>query len=758
VIEVAGRGADSLWVTALTPADGDAAAGRLPVPAGIGAVPRPRTSRPATVPGRAAPADLQEGQAGVIGELAAGRDGMSHQLLSAARQLTGLALWSWDLRTGLLSWASEMFGLLGLADGRPVTIAQWQEWLHPDDRERLAEQDARAVAAGVPWQVVFRVLPPDGEVRHLKAWCDPVLDDHGAVVAVFGATLDVTDEQQTLDALRANQEELRLAFDEAPNGMAMIEVDADPVRRRERRAQIRIRRVNRALLDLLGIARRPQSSAEAARLVHPQDRDKLWDLLCRSLEPGSGVQAEELRVLCADGRTLTTWVHSAGAGHPGPTARVLLHLIDVSALRATEAELQTLALTDSVTKLANRTALEQRVLEVLPEVTAERGLGLMLLDLDRFKVVNDSLGHVTGDALLVDVARRLTGAVPPSALVVRLGGDEFAVLVHPCPSAQALTDLAGLVRARLARPYQLPGDLVLVATTSIGVTWSGGAEQGMDALYREADLALYQAKDNGRDTVAAFDDALRARADARIEGERNLRAALAQDGVRLFLQPIAALPGGQLVSAEALARLEHPTLGLLMPNDFIEIAEDTGLVVEIDSRITELAVAALARPGASPAPRIAVNVSPRTLDHPTYLVRLTRALTQHDVDPSRLIVEVTESSLLDATGQRAGELAKVQALGIEVGIDDFGTGYSALAYLDRFRLDFLKIDRSFVSRLGSGARSDAVVAAIVSLAHAHGMSVTAEGVETQEQADLLAGMGCDRGQGWLFGRPAAVER
>jgi len=808
---------------------------------------------------------------------------MSHQLLSAARQLTGLALWSWDLRTGVLSWSAEMFAMLGLPAGQPVTIGQWQDWLHPDDRDRLAEQDARAVEAGRPWQVIFRVLPPDGSVRHLKAWCDPVVED-GAVVAVFGATLDVTDsergafeleesrllldgavqltglafwtartdgsqlwwsptmhalagtdpqnhdrdrdlflnmideqdrgpvlaavadvqasgrpaevtawmqaqdgqrrhlriwldvhpgrdgdvrgiwgacldvteEQHTLDALRANREEFRLAFDEAPNGMAMIEVDADLAQRRDRRARVQIRRVNRALVDLLGMSQSPDTSKEASQFVHPHDRDKFWELVCRSLEPGSGVHADEVRVLHADGRTLKAWIHAATAGDATVTARVVLHVMDVTALRATQAELQTLAMTDSVTKLANRTALEQRVLEVLPGVTPERGLGLMLLDLDRFKVVNDSLGHVAGDCLLVEVARRLVGAVPPSALVVRLGGDEFAVLIHPCPSAQGLTDLAGLVRARLARPYQLPGDLVLVATTSIGVTWSDSPEQGMDSLYREADLALYQAKDNGRDTVAAFDDALRARADARIQGERNLREALAFEGVRLFLQPIVSLPDGVLVSGEALARLQHPTLGLLMPNDFIEIAEDTGLVVEIDSRITELAVAALARTDGGPAPRIAVNVSPRTLDHPGYLRRLTRALAQHAVDPSRLIVEVTESSLLDATGQRAAELEKIQALGIEVGIDDFGTGYSALAYLDRFRLDFLKIDRSFVSRLGTSSQADAVVGAIISLAHAHGMSVTAEGVETQEQADRLAALDCDRGQGWLFGRPAQI--
>ncbi len=587
-------------------------------------------------------------------------------------------------------------------------------------------------------------------------------------LAATATQTDLPTQTNPLTQAHTDSEQLRLTFDEAPIGMALIELDSAPARLLSGQADVRVRRMNRALCSLLGLseeAELPSIGDQFSDFVHEDDRAGLWALIVngvvatmdRSRAAPAEATTHELRMLRADGRLLTTWVHTATATNQSGRAQVLLHVVDVTALRQTQADLHTLALTDPVTKLANRTALERAVQAAQPAVSPGRGIGLILLDLDRFKVVNDSLGHETGDSLLVEVASRLVGAVPPSSSVARLGGDEFAVLVHPCPNAQGLADLAGLVRARLSRPYRLRGEIVLVCTASIGVTWSDSPEHGMDALYREADLALYQAKDNGRDAVAAFDDALRARADARILGERNLRVALAADGVRLFLQPIVDLhDGAAVVSGEALARLEHPTLGLLMPDDFIPIAEDTGLVVEIDARITELAVAALARPGGSPVPKIAVNVSPRTLDHPEYLIRLTRALARYAVDPSRLIVEVTESSLLDASGQRAAELAKIQAMGIDVGIDDFGTGYSALAYLDRFALNFLKIDRSFVSRIGTTTQGDAVVAAIISLAHAHSMSVTAEGVETQEQADALQTMGCDRGQGWLFGRPLAL--
>jgi predicted signal transduction protein with EAL and GGDEF domain len=351
------------------------------------------------------------------------------------------------------------------------------------------------------------------------------------------------------------------------------------------------------------------------------------------------------------------------------------------------------------------------------------------------------------------VARRIE-AIDSGGLLCRLGGDEFAVLVDPAPDVDALMALADRIRGTLAPPFTMPDGAVVVSTTSIGVTRCDNPRHSVEDLYREADLALYRAKDGGRDASALFDDGLRADADARVQAERRLRAALAADGLRMYLQPVVALDGGAVVSAEALVRLEHPHEGLLMPVDFIPVAEDTGLIVEIDSRMAEHAVAHLARPDVPAGMALSINASARTLEHPEYVQRLGAALAVHGVDPRRILVEVTESSLLDATGARAQGLSAIRALGVLVGLDDFGTGYSALAYLDRFDLDFLKIDRSFVCRLGSGKRADAVVSAIIDLAHAHGLAVTAEGVETGEQAAALRAMGCDRGQGWLFGKPA----
>lgn len=672
--------------------------------------------------------------------------GEAERLLAVARKLTGIALWEWDLRTDTLTWSPQMYALVGVDPASSATLAAWQTWVHPDDLARTLAQEEAALRAGIGWRNEFRITPPDGRTRTLRAWTEPVTAEDGTIVGIIGATLDVTQEAARVAALEAGRERFRLAFDEAPIGMIMFDALPDGSRTGHR--------LNRAIRDLFGV---PEDVALArdvlAAVVHPDDRAAVTTFL-RVVGTAGGQRSLEVRAVSANGRPVPVWVQAATADlRPDGTRRVILHVTDMTDRHAAAEELRRLALTDPVTGLGNRTRLEQRLEAALAAAGPEHHVGLLLLDLDRFKIVNDSLGHVAGDELLVEVGRRLDSLVPRGSLVCRIGGDEFAVLLDPAPGSAALLVIATTVRERLSEPFELSDGATLVTTASVGVTGCSSPGRSVVDLYREADLALYQAKDAGRDMCAVFDDALRARADERIEAERRLRTALAHDGVRLHLQSVVDLAAGKQVAAEALARLEHPVLGLLQPGEFISVAEDTGLIVEVDARITELAVARLARPDVPTDLRIAVNVSARTLDDATYLRRLAAALDRHGVAADRVLVELTESSLLDATGRRAREVHRLKELGVQVGLDDFGTGYSALAYLDRFPLDFLKIDRSFVARLGTGDRADAVVSAIVTLAHAHGLVVTAEGVETEEQAAALRGFGCDRGQGWLFGRP-----
>ena len=579
---------------------------------------------------------------------------------------------------------------------------------------------------------------------------------------------DATDQARALAALEASHEELRVAFDDAPIGMVMLRAGSA--------LRPRIVRSNRAVLAMLGPmqdtfpptpeqdpADPMQNPADPVqgrlwldvRRLHPQDRARGEAFAAELLSgPVPATRSAQVRLHTDHGVT-DVWMQAAITPGAQPDERVvLLHVLDVTAQRRTEQQLAGLALTDPITGVGNRSRFQQTLRDWLGSaVPGRHAVAVLLLDLDRFKLVNDSLGHLTGDLLLARVAQRLQAFVQPSWLVCRLGGDEFAVLIDGAPDPPELGRIARRLGDSLTLPYTLPGDLSIVCTASLGISRSDDPAASAEDLYREADLALYAAKDTGRDTWALFDNKLKARADRRIESERRLRTALAHDGVRMFLQPVVDLATRRTVAAEALVRLEHPELGLLEPADFIQVAEDTGLVVHIDARITELALARLARAGTDPDLQIAVNLSASSLDHVEYLQRLTAALDRYAVAPRRLLIEVTESSLLDASGPRAHGLAEIRRLGLQIGIDDFGTGYSALAYLDRFHLDFLKIDRSFVARLGTGSRSVAIAAAIVSLAHAHGLLVTAEGVERPGQAEQLHRMGCDRAQGFHFGHP-----
>ncbi|NHC16561.1 putative bifunctional diguanylate cyclase/phosphodiesterase, partial [Motilibacter deserti] len=317
--------------------------------------------------------------------------------------------------------------------------------------------------------------------------------------------------------------------------------------------------------------------------------------------------------------------------------------------------------------------------------------------------------------------------------------------------------LARRVLEVLRVPYDADG-VTLVPSASVGVSTCSDGQRSAAELFREADLALYRAKENGRDRFALFDAELRQEVDERLDAEQTLRRALDERRLVLLFQPVVSLLDGTVRAVEALVRIDEPGRGLLPPAAFIEVAEESGLIAELDSQVVEAAVEQVAAWRAlGCTTRVSVNVSPRTLQLPHYARRLERALTRFPAATGELLIELTERSLLGGSAVVEQSLRRLRELGAHLAVDDFGTGYSALAYLGQFDLNALKIDRSFVARLGT-RQGDAVVAAVIDLAHAHDLIVVAEGVETYGQAALLRAMGCDRAQGYLFGRPMPAER
>lgn len=427
---------------------------------------------------------------------------------------------------------------------------------------------------------------------------------------------------------------------------------------------------------------------------------------------------------------------------------------DVTELRRSQAALDYHAAHDPLTGLANRDRLRQE----LERALAGPGAVLALLDLDRFRVVNDGRDHAVGDDLLAQVAGRLTAAAGSGALVARFGGAVFAVVSAPAASGE----LAHALSSVFTEPFMVGDDRFHLAA-SVGVAEATRPGLPADELLRRAETAMYRAKAAGGGRTEAWDEETGARLRARHALERALRHALERDELRLHYQPIVEAATGRPVAVEALLRWEHPEQGLLAPGAFIPIAEETGMIVPIGAWVLGEACRQAAR-WAAAVPvgatlHVSVNLAARQVAEPGLVEAVAAVLDRDDVRAGALSVwlEVTESTLMDDPARTSEVLAELQALGIHVVIDDFGTGYSSLAYLKAFPVAALKIDRSFVAGLGSDSDDDAIVAAVVDLAHALGLGVVAEGVETEQQRDRLRTLGCDLLQGFLFARPAPAE-
>ncbi len=670
-----------------------------------------------------------------------------------------------------LEWHGDIDSLLGYEPGGlPRTWSAWLEHIFLIDKGRVSSACSRAFARREVITVEFRVIRCDGTRRHWmlrgkallpksapqfeSADDDSFLRSEGESLKMVGVCIDISERKVAEEKLRASQERLERIVETAADAIVIAETDGQ------------ISFANLAAETVFGLTREEICSRcfdDPAWKMTSIDGTAFPDEespFGRVKLLGEPVYEVQYAIEHADGRRLIVSVNAAplvdGRGH---FAGMVASVSDVTERRAMAERLLYHAFRDGLTGLANRTRLKDRLEHALIQRGREEGsVAVLFVDLDNFKYINDSLGHAAGDEMLLGIARRLTTSLRAGDTAARFGGDEFVILLEQIDGPFYAITVAERLLEALREPFSIGGREVFT-TPSIGITFSSGGYNHPDELLRQADAALYEAKRRGKARYEVYQSHLGEGALKRLETENDLRRALQKQEFSLRYQPKWDLNRNQLAGFEALVRWEHPERGLVPPGDFIPIAEETGLIAPLGFLVLRDACTQAqkwSRVHGLPL-TMAVNVSPHQLRMNDVVSAVSRVLEETGFPPEHLILEITESAIVERTGETLETLNALKDLGVSLAIDDFGTGYSALAYLRDFPFDFLKIDRQFVTKIDEPSGNSVIVSSMISLAHALNLKVIAEGVEDAPEALHLKALGCDMGQGYFFARPLTAS-
>jgi len=598
----------------------------------------------------------------------------------------------------------------------------------------------------------------DGSEVDVLVAIDPLIDDDTQPAGWVVVCTELTDARQAEAGRRAAEERYEAVVASLSEGIILFD-DQGSISAHNSAA-------TRILGDRLAYTKGHQMFTGAAIAISASGTPLSADMFPHMKTLARGDSEDDVVIGVTDDNGRRQWLSLSsrllsGAGK-ADAPMVVCSFTDVTDRKVAEAQLHWLAYHDALTGLGNRSFFNDELeRELMISMQHETNLAVLFIDLDRFKLVNDSFGHVSGDELLKELARRFKTASRKGDVVSRFSGDEFVVLCSDVRDLEHAVELASEYATVTEAPFKLSTGRSVVVTASVGVAYVVQGDQTASDILQQADTAMFKAKNNGRARVEVFDESLRENSVARLEIYDDLRHSIENDELVVHYQPIASVANGRIVALEALVRWNHPTRGLLGPMEFIPFAEETDLIFSLGRWVLREACVTMARwrndvPGAEDA-YITVNLSVHQLSDSTLLASIAEALADSGLPPEALVLEMTEAVVMSETSETVDALSGIHAMGVGLAIDDFGTGESSLARLKRFPVKVLKIDKSFVDGLGILETDEAIVAAIVQLSKALGLVVLAEGVETPVQLERVAALGCDLYQGYLMSRPVSAD-